>query len=30
MLENGVNAVHGEYNISVNVMSGRRTYNENK
>lgn len=30
MLENGVNAVHGEYNISVNVVSGRRTYNENK
>ena len=30
MLENGVGAVHSQYNISVNTWTGRRTYNENK
>lgn len=30
MLENGVGAVHGEYNISVNMWNGRHTYNQNK
>ena len=30
MLENGSSAIHGEYEISVNIWNGRRTYNENK
>ena len=30
MLENGVGAIHGEYNISVNLWNGRQTYNQNK
>lgn len=30
MLENGVGAIHTNYDISVNVWSGKRTYNENK
>lgn len=30
MLENGVDAVRGEYEISVNLWNGRRTYNQNK
>lgn len=29
-LENGVGAIHGQYEISVNFWNGRRTYNENK
>ena len=29
-LENGVGAIHGQYEISVNMLNGRRTYNENK
>lgn len=30
MLENGVGAIRGEYETSVNVMTGRITYNQNK
>ena len=30
MLENGADAVHGDYEISVNLWNGRRTYNQNK
>lgn len=30
MLENGIGAVHGQYKISVNVLTGRQTYNQNK
>ena len=30
MLENGVGAVRGEYDISVNMFNGRTTYNQNK
>lgn len=30
MLENGVGAVHGQYEISVNMWNGRQTYNQNK
>lgn len=29
-MENGVSAIHGEYTISTNLISGRNTYNENK
>ena len=29
-METGISAVHGEYTLSRNVISGRRTYNENK
>ena len=29
-LENGVGAVHGEYKISTNLITGRQTYNQNK
>lgn len=29
-LENGVGAVHGQYELSVNVVTGRHTYNQNK
>ena len=29
-LENGVGAIHGEYKISTNVLTGRQTYNQNK
>ena len=29
-LENGFGAIHGEYNVSVNVWDGQRTFNENK
>lgn len=29
-METGVSQVHGEYQVSVNMISGRRTYNENK
>ena len=29
-LENGVGAVHGAYNVSVDLWTGKRTYNENK
>lgn len=30
MLENGVGAIHGQYEISVNMWNGRQTYNQNK
>lgn len=30
MLENGTSAIHGAYEIDVNVWNGRRTYKENK
>ncbi len=30
MLENGIGAVHGQYEISVNMWNGRQTYNQNK
>jgi len=30
MLENGSDAIHGSYEISVNVWNGRHTYNQNK
>lgn len=30
MLENGVGAIHGEYDISVNLWNNRATYNQNK
>ena len=30
MLENGVGAIHGEYEINVNMWNGRQTYNQNK
>lgn len=30
MLENGTGAVHGQYEISVNMWNGRATYNQNK
>lgn len=30
MLENGVNFVRGEYDISTNIFTGRHTYNQNK
>ena len=29
-LENGVGAIHGQYEISVNMWNGRQTYNQNK
>ena len=29
-MENGVSQVHGEYQVSVNAMSGRVSYNENR
>ena len=29
-MENGFGAVHGEYDTTINVLSGRVTYNENK
>ena len=29
-METGISAVHGEYQLTANVISGRRTYNENK
>ena len=30
LLENGVGAIHGQYEISVNMWNGRQTYNQNK
>lgn len=30
MLENGVSAVHGEYELNVNLWNNRTTYNQNK
>lgn len=30
MLENGFGAVHGQYEISVNMWNGKHTYNQNK
>lgn len=30
MLENGVGAIHGEYDIAVNLWDNRATFNENK
>lgn len=30
MLENGVGAVHGQYKITANILTGRHTYNQNK
>ena len=30
MLENGVGAIHGQYEISVNMWNGKLTYNQNK
>ena len=29
-MENGFGAVHGQYKISVNLLTGRQTYNQNK
>lgn len=29
-LENGIGAVHGQYKVAVNVLTGRQTYNQNK
>ena len=29
-MENGFGAVHGEYDTTINILSGRVTYNENK
>ena len=29
-LENGVGAVHGQYKITTNYLTGRQTYNQNK
>ena len=29
-LENGVGGIHGQYEISTNIWTGRRTYNQNK
>jgi hypothetical protein len=29
-MENGVSAIHGEYSVTTNIMSGRNTYNENR
>ena len=29
-LENGVGAVHGQYEISTHILTGRHTYNQNK
>ena len=29
-LENGVDAIHSAYSVSVNVFTGRQTYNQNK
>ena len=29
-LENGVNAIHGQYKITTNYWNGRQTYNQNK
>ena len=29
-METGISAVHGQYQLTANVISGRRTYNENK
>lgn len=30
MLENGMGAIHTDYDIAVNVLNGRATYNQNK
>lgn len=30
MLENGVGAIHSAYSVSVNTLTGRQTYNQNK
>lgn len=30
MLENGVGAIHGEYQITTNALTGRQTFNQNK
>jgi len=30
MLENGFGAIHGEYEVSSNMLTGRLTYNQNK
>ena len=29
-LENGIGAIHGQYEISTNVITGRQTFNQNK
>lgn len=29
-LENGIGAVHGQYKVSTNILTGRHTYNQNK
>lgn len=29
-LENGVGAIHGAYEVSTNILTGRQTYNQNK
>ena len=29
-LENGIGAIHGQYEISTNVVTGRQTFNQNK
>ena len=29
-LENGYGAIHGEYSVATNILTGRQTYNQNK
>lgn len=29
-LENGIGAIHGQYEVSTNILTGRHTYNQNK
>ena len=29
-MENGIGAVHGQYKVSTNIITGRHTYNQNK
>lgn len=29
-MENGIGAIHGQYKISANILTGRHTYNQNK
>lgn len=29
-LENGIGAIHGQYEVSTNIITGRHTYNQNK
>lgn len=29
-LENGLGAIHGQYKVSTNILTGRHTYNQNK